>query len=123
MLAERGRLGFNAKLFVETGEEVRARRGWPNSCERHREACAADVFIALDGPRQTTFMPEMSLGARGGVAFDLVVDCREGEHHSGHWGGVLDDPGFVLAHALSSIVTPRATSWSRAGCPGTSRRR
>jgi hypothetical protein len=36
-----------------------------------------------------------------------VVDYRKEEHHSGHWGGVLDDPGFVLAHALASIVTPR----------------
>jgi acetylornithine deacetylase/succinyl-diaminopimelate desuccinylase-like protein len=103
VLAERGRLGFNAKVFVETGEEV----GSPGLAEflaRHLEACAADVFIALDGPRQTTYRPEMSLGARGGVAFDLVVHCREGEHHSGHWGGLLVDPGFVLAQALSTIV-------------------
>jgi acetylornithine deacetylase/succinyl-diaminopimelate desuccinylase-like protein len=106
VLAERGRLGFNVKFFIETGEEVGS-PGLAEFLERHREACAADVFIALDGPRQNTFMPAMSLGARGGVAFDLVVNYREGEHHSGHWGGVLDDPGFVLAHALSSIVTPR----------------
>jgi acetylornithine deacetylase/succinyl-diaminopimelate desuccinylase-like protein len=120
-LAERGgRLGFNATLFVETGEEV----GSPGLAEflvRHRDLCAADVFIALDGPRQTTFLPELGLGARGGVAFDLVVDLREGEHHSGHWGGVLDDAGFVLAHALASIVTPRGRilveGWTPAAVP------
>jgi len=106
VLAERDHLGFNVKFLVETGEEV----GSPGLAEFlhiHRERCAADVFIALDGPRQTTFLPELGLGARGGVAFDLVVDLREGEHHSGHWGGVLEDAGFVLAHALASIVTPR----------------
>jgi acetylornithine deacetylase/succinyl-diaminopimelate desuccinylase-like protein len=106
VLAERGSLGFNAKVLVETGEEVGS-PGLAEFLERHRDACAADVFIALDGPRQTTFLPEVSLGARGAVAFDLVVDFRATEHHSGHFGGVLDDAGFVLAHALASIVTPR----------------
>jgi acetylornithine deacetylase/succinyl-diaminopimelate desuccinylase-like protein len=106
VLAERGSLGFNAKVLVETGEEVGS-PGLAEFLERHRDTCAADVFIALDGPRQTTFLPEVSLGARGAVAFDLVVDFRATEHHSGHFGGVLDDAGFVLAHALASIVTPR----------------
>jgi len=105
--AERGgRLGFNAKIIVETGEE-QGSPGLRALLRRDRDLLAADVFIGLDGPRQTTFMPELKLGARGGVAFDLVVECREGEHHSGHWGGVLTDPAFVLAHALASIVTPQ----------------
>ena len=106
VLAERGRLGFNATLFIETGEEVGS-PGLAEFLEQHRDLCAADVFIALDGPRQATFLPELALGARGGVAFDLVVDFRATEHHSGHFGGILDDAGFVLAHALASIVTPR----------------
>jgi len=38
------------------------------------------------------------------VAFDLVVRLRDHAHHSGHWGGVLVDPGFVLAQAMASIV-------------------
>jgi acetylornithine deacetylase/succinyl-diaminopimelate desuccinylase-like protein len=105
VLAERGALGFNATVLVETGEEVGS-PGIRAFLQRHRELCAADVFIGLDGPRQTTFMPEVKLGARGGLAFDLVADLREGSHHSGHWGGVLVDPGFRLAHALASIVTP-----------------
>ena len=36
--------------------------------------------------------------------FDLVVDLREGGHHSGNWGGLIANPGFILAHALASIV-------------------
>ena len=106
VIAARGRLGFNAKVLVETGEEVGS-PGIRDFLVRHRELCAADVFIGLDGPRQTNFMPEVKLGARGGVAFDLVCDLREGSHHSGHWGGVLADPGFILSHALATIVSPR----------------
>ena len=104
VLAERGRLGFNAKFMVETGEEAGS-PGLLEFLQQHRARLAADVFIALDGPRQTTFIPDIMLGTRGGVALDLIVNLREGSHHSGHWGGVLADPGFILAHALASIVS------------------
>ena len=104
VMAERGgRLGFNAKVLVETGEE-QGSPGLRDLLRAERELLAADVFIGLDGPRQTTFMPELKLGARGGVAFDLVVKLRDHAHHSGHWGGVLVDPGFVLAQAMACIV-------------------
>jgi acetylornithine deacetylase/succinyl-diaminopimelate desuccinylase-like protein len=105
VMAERGgRLGFNAKVLVETGEE-QGSPGLRELLRAEKDRLASDVFIGLDGPRQTTFMPEMKLGARGGVAFDVIVHLRDHAHHSGHWGGVLADPGFILAHALSSIVT------------------
>ncbi|WP_439577292.1 M20/M25/M40 family metallo-hydrolase [Elioraea sp.] len=124
VLAERGRLGFNAKVFVETGEEVGS-PGMRALLRRDHSRLAADVFIGLDGPRQTTFMPELKLGARGGVAFDLVVRLREGAHHSGHWGGVLADPGFILAHALATVVTPkgriRVPGWVPAEVPASVR--
>ncbi len=103
VIAERGRLGFNAKVLVETGEE-QGSPGLRDLLRAERARLASDVFIGLDGPRQTTFMPEMKLGARGGVAFDLLVHLRDHAHHSGHWGGVLTDPAFVLAHALATIV-------------------
>jgi acetylornithine deacetylase/succinyl-diaminopimelate desuccinylase-like protein len=35
------------------------------------------------------------------------VDLREGGHHSGNWGGLLANPGVILAHALASIVSER----------------
>ncbi|MGX9963988.1 M20/M25/M40 family metallo-hydrolase [Roseomonas sp. F4] len=121
VMAERGgTLGFNAKVLVETGEE-QGSPGLRAMLQQHREMLAADVFIGLDGPRQTTFMPEMKLGARGGVAFDLVVKLRDHAHHSGHWGGVLTDPGFVLAHALSTILDRNGRilveGWSPAAIP------
>ncbi len=103
VLQERGRLGFNTVLLIETGEEV----GSPGLREIARDHCTAfhpDVFIGLDGPRQSTHVPELRLGCRGGVAFDLRVRLRDRAHHSGHWGGVLADPAVLLAHALASII-------------------
>jgi acetylornithine deacetylase/succinyl-diaminopimelate desuccinylase-like protein len=124
LIEAEGELGFNAKILVETGEEVGS-PGLRAFLQQHRALCAADVFIGLDGPRQTLSMPELKLGGRGGVAFDLVVDLREGSHHSGHWGGVLADPGFILAHALASIVTPKGRilvpGWTPAYVPNSVR--
>jgi acetylornithine deacetylase/succinyl-diaminopimelate desuccinylase-like protein len=37
----------------------------------------------------------------------LTVELREGGHHSGNWGGLIANPGFLLAHALASIVGPQ----------------
>ena len=121
VMAERGgRLGFNAKVLVETGEE-QGSPGLRELLRAERRRLAADVFIGLDGPRQTTFMPELKLGARGGVAFDLVVRLRDHAHHSGHWGGVLADPGFVLAQAMATIVDRhgriQVEGWTPAAIP------
>ncbi len=104
VLATRGKLGFNAKLFIETGEETGS-PGLRKILQQHRQACAADVFIALDGLRQSTTIPEIALGTRGGVGLDLVVKLREGGYHSGHWGGLLKDPAVILSHAIASIVS------------------
>ena len=47
------------------------------------------------------------LGTRGALNFDLRVELREGGHHSGNWGGLLANPGIILANALASIVSSR----------------
>ena len=99
-----GKLGFNAKIMIETGEEAGS-PGLKAFLAQNRERCAADVFIALDGPRQSLSVPDISLGTRGGIGIDLVVDLRSHSHHSGHWGGVLKDAGVVLAHAIANIIS------------------
>ena len=32
---------------------------------------------------------------------------REGGHHSGNWGGLLANPGLIMAHALACIADGR----------------
>lgn len=125
VIAERGHLGFNAKIMIETGKEAGS-PGLLPFLQRHRDLCAADVFIALDGPRQSMRVPDITLGTRGGVAMDLVVDLREGSHHSGHWGGVLADPAVILAHAIASIISRDGRilvpGWTPASIPDAVRR-
>ncbi|TJZ91977.1 M20 family metallopeptidase [Paracoccus gahaiensis] len=106
VIAERGALGFNAKVLIETGEEIGS-PGLRAFCEAQRDRLAADVLIASDGPRLSPARSTIFTGSRGGASFDLRVDLREGANHSGNFGGLLADPAIILAHALASITDRR----------------
>jgi acetylornithine deacetylase/succinyl-diaminopimelate desuccinylase-like protein len=101
-----GRLGFNLKILIETGEEAGS-PGLREMCEQRADELAADVLLASDGPRLAAQRPTVFLGARGQVAFTLSLDLREGTYHSGNWGGLLRNPATVLANAIASLVDGR----------------
>jgi len=106
VIATRECLGFNLKILMETGEEVGS-PGLKAFCLKYKDELKADVFIASDGPRLQPGQPTIFLGSRGAFNMDLVVDLRAGGHHSGNWGGLLANPGIILAHALATITGPR----------------
>jgi len=106
VLAERGKLGFNLKYLIETGEETGS-PGLNDICKAEKAALSADVLIASDGPRVSPQRPTLFLGSRGAFNFDISIDLREGGHHSGNWGGLLANPGVILAHVLAGIAGPR----------------
>jgi acetylornithine deacetylase/succinyl-diaminopimelate desuccinylase-like protein len=98
-----GRLGFNVKFLIETGEEIGS-PDLPEVCERLRDELKADLLLASDGPRLSAERPTLFLGCRGGIRIHLDVNLREGGHHSGNWGGVLANPATILASAIASLV-------------------
>jgi len=104
VLDERGSLGFNAVLLFETGEECGS-PGLGDFCAAHRDLFAADVFIASDGPRMQPDAPTIFMGSRGAFNFTMRLNLRDGGHHSGNWGGLLSNPGVIMAHALSTMVS------------------
>ena len=107
VLKERGALGFNCKFLLEMAEEIGS-VGLREICAQHRGGVLkADVLIASDGPRIAPREPTLFLGARGGYPIDLVVNLREGSHHSGNWGGLLANAGIILAQAIASITDAR----------------
>jgi len=106
LLQDRGRLGFNVIVLIETGEEMGS-PGLHQVCAQEREALRADLLIASDGPRIDPGQPTIYGGSRGLVNFDLRLNLRQGGHHSGNWGGLLANPGVILANAIASLVDAR----------------
>lgn len=106
IIKAKGKLGFNAKIILEMAEETGS-YGLREFFHAHKEALSADVLIASDGPRLAADTPTMFMGSRGGLAFNLIVNLRESDHHSGNFGGLLADPVIILSHAIASIVDQR----------------
>ncbi|MEZ5726573.1 MAG: M20 family metallopeptidase [Burkholderiaceae bacterium] len=106
VLATRGRLGFNVVLLLEMGEECGS-PGLDEFCAAHKDLFAVDVFIASDGPRMQPDAPTVFMGSRGVFNFTMTLELREGGHHSGNWGGLLANPGVIMAHALASMIDAR----------------
>ena len=99
----RGRLGFNSVFMMETSEEIGS-QGIHAFCREQKEALTADLLLASDGPRLAPDKPTLYMGTRGALNLDLSIDLREGGHHSGNWGGLLSNPGVILANAIASII-------------------
>ena len=106
VLAERGRLGFNSRILIETSEEIGS-PGLAEFCTLARDELTADILIGSDGPRLSPQQPTIFMGTRGALNFDLTVNLRKGGHHSGNWGGLLANPGVILAHAITSLIDAR----------------
>jgi len=106
IIAARGRLGFNSRILIETGEETGS-PGLAEFCRAHADLLKADVLIGSDGPRLQPERPTLFMGTRGVMNFTMSLELREGAHHSGNWGGLIADPGIILAHAIASITDAR----------------
>ena len=106
LIRDRGRLGFNAKIILEMAEETGS-FGLREFFAANRQRLSADVLIASDGPRLAIDTPTMFMGSRGGLSMNLTVSLRDGDHHSGNFGGLLADPAIILAHAIATITDAR----------------
>ncbi|WP_113904479.1 MULTISPECIES: M20 family metallopeptidase [Brevibacterium] len=97
------RLGYNVTVLIETAEEAGS-LGLSAFAAAHRDELAADLFLASDGPRIAAEVPTLFLGSRGALNFSLVCHERDGDHHSGNWGGKLRNPATVIAAAVNALV-------------------
>lgn len=96
-------LGYNVKILMETAEEAGS-KGLREFAAAHGDELSAELFLASDGPRIAAEVPTLFLGSRGALNFRLVAHERDGDHHSGNWGGKLRNPATVIAAAISELV-------------------
>ena len=106
VLKVKSRLGFNVTLLLEMGEEIGS-PGLSEFCKEQIEALGADFLLGSDGPRLKIDTPTIFLGARGALNFDLEINLRDGDLHSGNWGGLVVDPAIRLSQAIASITDAR----------------
>ena len=97
------KLGYNVTILMETAEEAGS-RGLRTFAAEHKGELDADLFLASDGPRIAAEVPTLFLGSRGALNFRLVAHDRDGDHHSGNWGGKLRNSATVIAAAVNALV-------------------
>jgi len=103
VLAVRGRLGFNLKIILDTGEETGS-PGLEQVCAELAEELSADLLIGSDGCRVAADRPTLFLGSRGVINFSLRLEPYAAGYHSGNWGGLIANPGTRIANAIASLV-------------------
>jgi acetylornithine deacetylase/succinyl-diaminopimelate desuccinylase-like protein len=106
LLEANGQLGFNVTFVIEMGEEIGS-PGLHQFLSEHRDSLAADVMISSDGPRLQAEVPTVFMGSRGCMEIDFNVRLRDGDLHSGNFGGLVADPAILLSHAIASITDTR----------------
>ncbi len=106
VLKVKSKLGFNVTLLLEMGEEIGS-PGLFEFCTEQKDILTADFLIGSDGPRLMIDTPTVFLGSRGALNFNLEVNLRDGDLHSGNWGGLVVDPAIRLTQAIASITDAR----------------
>lgn len=96
-------LGYNITILIETAEEAGS-KGLRSFAAAHADDLSAELFLASDGPRIAAEVPTLFLGSRGALNFRLIAHERDGDHHSGNWGGRLRNPATVIAAAINALV-------------------
>jgi acetylornithine deacetylase/succinyl-diaminopimelate desuccinylase-like protein len=102
---QEGRLPLNVKFLLEGEEEI----GSPHLATYIRAnaaALAADLVISADGAMWRPAEPSLSIGSKGLVSMDIIVEGAAGDLHSGRYGGTVANPLHALSQILASLHDP-----------------
>ncbi len=96
------KLQTNVKFIFE-GEEESGSAHLPIFVEHHRELLKADIVLPVDGSMFEGDIPNIRLGCRGIVNFEIHVETGDFDSHSGLSGGVIPNAGWELVKLLSTM--------------------
>ncbi len=92
----------NVTFLIEGEEEI----GSPNLApvlREHAELLRADLAVCADGGIFGVGIPSVTVGSRGLVGADLVVEGASTDLHSGMYGGAVANPIAALARIIASF--------------------
>ncbi|MGE4620458.1 MAG: dipeptidase [Planctomycetota bacterium] len=102
VLQQRGSLPVNVKFLIEGEEEI----GSPNLApyiEAHRDELAADVAVISDCSQFAPGIPAITIGLKGLVYLEILVQGPNRDLHSGSFGGSVENPANALTRILGSL--------------------
>lgn len=106
LLSRRGTLPCNVKVLLEGEEEVGSPH-MPEFMRAHRNELQADLVIVSDGPVHDNGQSTISFGVRGVLDIELRARGANRDLHSGHWGGIVPNPLWILVHLLATMKNER----------------
>jgi acetylornithine deacetylase/succinyl-diaminopimelate desuccinylase-like protein len=95
-------LPLNVTLLLEGEEEI----GSPNlqsAVRAHSDRLGADLVFNADGPMERENHPEVNMGTRGLLYFEITATGPERDLHSGNFGGPVPNPIWGLVDLLASM--------------------
>jgi acetylornithine deacetylase/succinyl-diaminopimelate desuccinylase-like protein len=94
-------LGVNL-VFCFEGEEESGSPHLRSYLKALLDRLRADAWLLCDGPVHHSGAPQIVLGVRGFVGFDLTVYGPLAEVHSGHYGNWVPNPALDLVRLLAT---------------------
>ncbi|MDR1500536.1 MAG: dipeptidase [Tannerellaceae bacterium] len=98
-----GLLSCNVKFIMEGEEEI----GSPSLeafCVQHKELLKADVILVSDTSMVSPDIPSLTTGLRGLAYWEVELTGPNRDLHSGHFGGAVANPIYMLCKLLSGIL-------------------
>ncbi|NGX57797.1 MAG: N-formyl-4-amino-5-aminomethyl-2-methylpyrimidine deformylase [Chlamydiae bacterium] len=102
ILEKTGSLPVNLKILIE-GEEEIGSPSLPAWLEKKRDEVKADYLAIVDVGMKNRTTPAVTLGARGIVTMDVIIDGTNSDLHSGTHGGIAFNPLHALVQVLGKL--------------------
>ena len=93
--------------FVFEGEEESGSTNLPSFVKSHADLLACQIVLPVDGSVLFGDVPNVRLGCRGVVNFEIELETADFDCHSGRGGGILPNAGWELVNLLRTMKDER----------------
>ena len=101
-LAATGDVPVNVK-FIFDGEEESGSPSLPGFVREHKDLLRADFVFNSDGPMNAGDFPEIKLGSRGDLSFEVELTTATHQNHS-KTGQLIPNPAIELCRLVASMI-------------------
>lgn len=100
--AETGRLPVRVTVLLE-GEEESGSPSLQPFLQAHKQELKADYALVCDTSMWDRRTPSIAVGLRGLVGEEVIIKAADRDLHSGHYGGVAQNPVHILSRILAGL--------------------